>query len=802
MIDVASGARRRAVAIIAAWLLLLGACAVLIARVPFPTDMSVFLPQRPTPQQRLLVDHLSHGVASRLLLVSIGTVPPARQAAFSRALAGALRGDAQYRSVVNGELDALQADQALLFEQRYLLSPGVVAGQFEVPALHAALRRTVDALASSAGMFGKQWLLRDPTGETLRLLDALQAGPAPRMHDGVWVSADGEQAMLLLETAASGTDLDGQQAALQALRLHFEQVRGQLALPDARIRISGPGRFAVQSRDEIRGDVARLSMLGIGLIFGLLGWAFRSMRALALVLVPIGSAVAVATAAVALAFGSVHGLTLAFGATLIGESVDYALYHLVRQASTAPTPAREFWATVRLGVLSSVVGFLALLFSGFPGLAQLAVFSIAGLLTAVTVTRFVLPLLTPRAWKPRDLSGWDARIGTLRSGLRRLGLPAAMLVAVALVVALARHDHLWDTDIASLNPVSRAAQQIDEQLRAALGAPDARLMVVIDAPSEASALQGAEQVGATLQDWVRRGRLGGFESPAAILPSPAMQKMRQSALPAADLLRQRLQAAAQGLPLRAERLGAFVADVQAARQRAPLTLAELEGTQLGVRARSLMSSHDGRSVAIVSLRPAPGVAIDAAALASSLPSLGALHISVVDLKAETDRLYAGYLREAMMLSLGGVAAVVLLLAVVLRSGAAVLQVCLPLAGAAVLLIGGFAATGHALNLLHLVGLLLVVAIGSNYSLFLYGLRSGALSRVPSTGTLASLSLANVTTVTGFGVLALSHVPLLAALGTTVGVGCALALLLAAAWIGPPAAPAQGSVPATGGERHA
>ncbi|MCC7060050.1 MAG: hypothetical protein IT508_07430, partial [Burkholderiaceae bacterium] len=112
-----------------------------------------------------------------------------------------------------------------------------------------------------------------------------------------------------------------------------------------------------------------------------------------------------------------------------------------------------------------------------------------------------------------------------------------------------------------------------------------------------------------------------------------------------------------------------------------------------------------------------------------------------------------------------------------------------------------AATGHALNLLHLVGLLLVVAIGSNYSLFLYGLRSGSLSRVPSTGTLASLSLANVTTVTGFGVLALSHVPLLAALGTTVGVGCALALLLAAAWIGPPATSAQEGVPATGGERH-
>ena len=147
----------------------------------------------------------------------------------------------------------------------------------------------------------------------------------------------------------------------------------------------------------------------------------------------------------------------------------------------------------------------------------------------------------------------------------------------------------------------------------------------------------------------------------------------------------------------------------------------------------------------------------------------------------------------MALSLAGAAAVVALLALALRSAAAVLEVCLPLAGAVVLVVAGFAATGHALNLLHLVGLLLVVAIGSNYSLFMHGLRRGVLSRVPSSGTLASLALADATTMTGFGVLAFSGVPLLAALGTTVGAGCALALVLSALWIGPRAgAAAEGS----------
>ncbi|MBN9463659.1 MAG: MMPL family transporter [Burkholderiales bacterium] len=786
----AYGSRR---AILAAWLVLLGVCAVIIAHTPFPTDMSVFLPQRPTPRQQLLVDHLAHGVASRLLLVSIDAVPAERRADFSRALAGALRRDGHFRSIVNGELEALRADQALLFERRYQLSPGVSAERFEVPALHAALERTVAALGSSAGLFGKEWLLRDPTGETLRLLDALRADQAPRLHDGVWVSADGEHVMLLLETAAPGTDLDGQEAALQVLEHGFRQVREELGVPAAMMRVSGPARFAVESREAIRGDVARLSVLGIGLIFGLLGWAFRSLRALALALVPIGSAVAVATAAVALGFGSVHGLTLAFGTTLIGESVDYALYHLVRMASPEPVPARAFWATIRLGVLTSVAGFVALLFSGFPGLAQLSVFSIAGLLTAVTVTRFVLPVLTPAGWHPRDLGPLDARLARLLSAARRLRRPAAVLVAVALAVAVSRHGHLWDDDIASLNPVSKAAQQLDEELRAALGAPDARLMVVIAAETQATALQGAEQVGAALREQVRQGRLGGFESPADLLPPPALQRARQAALPDADALRRRLQAAAQGLPLRLASLEPFVADVQAARARAPLTLADLEGTQLGVRVRSMLSTHGGRTTAVIALRAAPGVPLDPDALARSLPAPEGASVAVVDLKAETDRLYAGYLREAVALSLAGAAAVVALLALALRSAAAVLEVCLPLAGAVVLVVAGFAATGHALNLLHLVGLLLVVAIGSNYSLFMHGLRRGVLSRVPSSGTLASLALADATTMTGFGVLAFSGVPLLAALGTTVGAGCALALVLSALWIGPRAgAAAEGS----------
>ena len=89
--------------------------------------------------------------------------------------------------------------------------------------------------------------------------------------------------------------------------------------------------------------------------------------------------------------------------------------------------------------------------------------------------------------------------------------------------------------------------------------------------------------------------------------------------------------------------------------------------------------------------------------------------------------------------------------------------------------GLLALGGHELSIFHLVGLLLVVAVGSNYSLFF-----DRAAPVQDRGrTLLSLVFAAVTTVIGFGLLAFSSVPVLNAIGSTVGIGAAMALAFSA-----------------------
>lgn len=773
---------RRALLPLALWLAALAAAAALVAGARYTADLSAFLPSAPSPAQQLLVDQLREGAVGRVMLIGIEGADAAARAALSRRLAQSLRADARFAYVANGAAGSAERERAVLFAHRYLLSPAVTPQRYTEAGLREAIGETLERVASSAGALAQALLARDPTGEMAALVEAqLAEGPRPALAGGVWASRDGARAPLLARTAAAGADTDAQEAAVGAVRAAFATAAAELGAPEARLHLTGAGVFAAESRALIQREALRVSVLGALLIAALLLAAYRSLAALALGLLPVLTGALVGVAAVAAGFGVVHGITLGFGATLIGESVDYAIYLFVQTRATHAGAGRreawlaEFWPTIRLGVLTSIVGFAALLLSAFPGLAQLGMYSIGGLVAAALFTRYVLPSLLPAGFRVRDLSALGARLGRAQAaaGRWRWLVPALALAAAATL--LAKRDTLWAQDLSALNTVSAWDQAYDGMLRADLGASDARYLLVAAGSDEEEALQVAERAALALRPLVVEGVLAGFDSPARYLPSAATQHARAESLPDPRLLRARLERALRGMPLRAARLEGFVADAAQVRAGARLRRADLEGTALGVAVDSLLLRGAGGWQALLPLRaPASGpsaLAIDAARVRAALAGSGALFL---DLKAEADALYAGYLREAIALSAAGVAVVLLLLLIALRSAQRVWRVAAPLAAAVLLTAAVLAAAGQALNLLHLVGFLLVVAIGSNYALF-FDRGFGA----PAASVLASLALANATTVIGFGVLASSSVPVLRAIGSTVALGTLLALLFAA-----------------------
>ncbi|HDR9159226.1 TPA: MMPL family transporter [Burkholderia vietnamiensis] len=786
------------------WALALVACAAAIARANFTADLSAFLPRAPSAAQRVLVDQLRDGIVSRLILVAIDGGDAATRAALSRRIARTLRDDRQFSAVNNGEAANDARDRQFVFDHRYLLSPAVNPQRFSADGLHRALGDSLDLLSSSAGLVAKALLPRDPTGEVTALVDQLDSGAQPALRDGVWASRDGTRAVLVVQTAAAGADTDAQARALDAVRRAF--AAATQTLPDRAaytLAMTGPGVFSVDTRDTIRHDVERLSTASIVLIVALLLTLYRSPRTLALGLLPVLTGIAAGIAAVGVAFGTVHGLTLGFGTTLIGEAVDYSIYLFVQSArADSRNVARAgdatrawiaaYWPTIRLGVLTSVCGFASMLLSGFPGLVQLGLYSIAGLTAAALVTRFVLPHLRGEHVAIRDVSRLGALLARATAAAPRLRWPLALLVAAACATLVIHRDGLWSRELAALSPVPASAQALDARLRADVGAPDVRYLVVISAPSEQAALERAEQVAAQLQPLVDRGALAGFETPARYLPSDAAQRARQASLPSADVLAARMRDAVANQPVsvQPELFAPFIADVDAARRAPLLTRDDLRGTSMAVAVDALLTERDGRWNAMLPLRaadrargassaaaaPDAAAALDTAAIRAAVARAGVRDALFVDLKAEADRLYVDYVREDLRLSLAGFAAIAVLLLIALRSPRRALRALAPLVAAVVVVAAAFALARVPLTILHLVGMLLIVAVGSNYALF-FCKRDDAQPVTPY--TLVSLLVANAATVAGFGLLALSHVPLLETFGLTVGPGAMLALAFAA-----------------------
>jgi predicted exporter len=766
--------RRRGWPLIALWLAILLACLGIISRTQFTTDLSAFMPRSPTPEQKLLMDQLRDGLASRLILAGIEGADAPTRARLSKQTAQRLRTDSAFTSVNNGEPVNAENDQIYLFSHRYLLSSAVTPERFGAQGLHEGLSDSIDILASPVGLLAKRLLPRDPTGEMMGLLGELNSGSQPSLIDGVWASRDGARALMLLQTHVPGSNTDGQAQAMASIQQAFDIAAKDV--PTARLVMTGPGVFSVTSRDTIKSQVSRLSAVGIVLISALLLLVYRSFTALVLGLLPVVSGALVGIAAVSLGFGSVHGITLGFGTALIGEAVDYSIYLFVQSEEDDVDQkvwVKRFWPTIRLGVLTSIFGFASLLLSGFPGLAQLGLYAIAGLVAAAGVTRFVLPHLLPLNFRVHDvsavgvvLSGWVQRVSALRWA-------AALVVMAACVVVFQHRSNLWSDSISSLSPVSQADVALDTRLRADMGAPDARYVVVVSGTSQEVVLHTAEEVSKLLQTQVDSGELARFESPSRYLPSLATQRARQASLPPSDALTRNLEQAVKGLPVQLALFAPFVTDVAAARTQPLLTADDLANTSMAMALQALLIKQDHQWSALLPLTAPEGGHIDAEKIRAAIGSLNLSEVLFVDMKAESDRLYTGYLNEASVLSLGGFAAIVGLLLLVFQSPMRVVRVVAPMAAAVVTVTAGLLLLGQQLIILHLVGLLLVVAVGSNYALFF---DRADLTEPISPRTLVSMLFANCTTVVGFGLLAFSNVSILQSMGATVAPGVILALI--------------------------
>lgn len=731
-------------------LILLGAAgAFTLSRIDLDYRIDAFLPAPHSADQQIVADQIAGGAAGRLILAAVDGDSAPDLAATSRELARSWNQVNGVERVDNGDIAGQPDLLDPLMLARFVLLDGAPA-RLEPEALAAALADRRADLAA-AGHRIEALVARDPLG----LIEALgehMAGQQPiDQLDGVWVDAG--RALLVVQSALPPYAVESQARLLDDLRAAFEAIAG----PDQRLQLSGAPVIGVASAEASRSDAIRLSLWGSALLLLVLSFAWRSASAILAGAVPLAAGVVGGLLVTALVFGSVHGLTLAFGFTLLGVALDYPIHlfgHADHRALSAT--ARSVRSTLLLSVSSTLIAYLAIAVSSSPGLAQLGTFSAAGLAAAALATMF-LPRLDPVL--PR-------RPHSIHFGMRHWPVLPMVLAGAALAVLVWQGEARWSADLSRLSPIDPAQVAVDRDLRDTIGAGELRYLIAVEGDSLEAVLTGSEAAVAELEQARQRGWIDAWRSPGDLLPSARRQRERLASWPAADELRTRLANTESGF--RPDAFEPFLSDLQQARAHGPINRDFWAGSPFETRLDSLLDEGpDGWRALIEPVGLSDPEQLDRWLNNSASPA------RLVDLAAGSEAMVAAWRQEVgVSLAIAAVLIVVLLWFRLgrLREGFAVL---LPPTAAVLVTAAGMSLFDGGLSIAHLVGLLLVTGIGLDFTLFARRFRADPQI---AARTRRAINTCALTTGAVFLVLAWSQIGLLQMLGLTVAVGILLSWL--------------------------
>lgn len=748
---------------------------VLVNKLRVSSDISMFLPQGANWSQRVLVEELRKGANGKLVLIALQGGSRPQQLEVSHKLAKSLKSSKHFFYVNNGASGLPAQDRELIRKYRYVLSPAVTAERYTTEGLSLTLQQRLADLASVAAPVIKPYLADDPYLDRLAILQQWSGERSIRKSGGIWFSKDGKRPLLLAYTRAEASDLDRQQAAAGFIRSQF----AEHAVAGMRLQMSGPAMIAVNTRDEIRSDTQLLSAIASAVAILFLFAAFRSMRVVLLGIVPLMSGALVGLAVTASTYNEVHGIAIAFGVTLIGIAIDYPMHYFSHAGvglGGPETAIQRIWPTLRLGMLTTLTGFMALVFGGYGGLTQLGLFSMAGLAVAALVTRFVLPVLTPFNFTLEpSLVAVHRLLSQLASRAVVLRYPVLVLLALAAVAVFSLGDSLWQNDPSRMAPLSDAVRKLDDDLRKDLDAPFVQDLLLVSAPDQEQLLQKLERLQPALERAAGQGQITSYDMASRYLPSRHLQQQRIQALPDIEQLDTALKAATRQTAFHPGLFRPFVDAVARAKSSQPIGLDDFNNTLLSERLALLMFAHEGTWVASV-----PLLGVNDPGAIKHIADTAGEQVVYVQTREQSQQMMSRYRQRALQVFAYGAVAIFIVLVIGLTSvWTAVRVLMVPLSVVLLTMPLIYYLVEGGLGLFHLVALLLVIGLGIDYALFFNRLAG---NQDEWGSTFPALWKSWLTTVLVFGSLAFSHAVVLQAIGLTVSVGVSLCFIMGAVWM--------------------
>jgi predicted exporter len=763
-------ARRR----LAALLVITASLAVLSWKLlRFETSILTFLP-RGDQELYEVTSKLADSTLSKSMILALdGDQDNEALTRTATELASRLRKVSGVRSVSTGPSDELQQTLfRIYFQRRYEfadLKPAALAETLSTEqALDARASALLAALSAPDGVLEKQLAGADPLGlfsGFLGRLNSLSEG-GPTASNGQYFSRN-RKALLFLEFGGSAFDSKAQEPLLRAL----EKERLDLAQQSKNVSLSytGVNVFAEQSERTTKADIQRISTISTALLLGVYLWLFRRPSRLLFPLVPLAVGTVIGVLTSQLVFGHVHVITLAFGSSLIGVAIDFPVHLIAHHDLGAPGQEPDHALS---GVLKSlllaggttILGLAALGFAGLPGLTEMAVFAASGVLGGLVSVAFAAPLLGRSLPPSRALYQSAERLHRLLSFAHRNRLVPRVLVLFALLLGLVGVSRMqFERSLAALNQPPAELLATDRVLREAAGQSDNAKLLVTLAPTLEMALQKLE---AFERD---AGQLPAHQSVTTLLRSAKLRSENRDTFAALPNLGARMCAALERAGFAVEAFAEFRTSLTTP---IPVMSAEALAAELPTSLLAPFLVRLEGKVALLSHFPGH-------TKQSDLEPLLRQHRSThyFSQKESLDELFASVAsRTAWVMGLG-FSTVFLLVLARYRDLRKTISALLAPSLSCLATLGALSLANQSIGLLHVLALLLVLSMGEDYGIFLVDAYSSE-NAGEEKAALVSIALASFSTILSFGMLALSSMPALRAIGLTVAIGDFGSLILA------------------------
>ncbi|SAK86635.1 lipoprotein transmembrane [Caballeronia calidae] len=611
------------------------------------------------------------------------------------------------------------------------------------------------------------------------------------LEDNLLVAHRGDTTSVLVVTTLHGSAYESrtQRAVLSSTARAEASLRA--AWPDAAVARAGAVFYAESARSASEREVHLIGIASACGIALLMLWVFRSPRLLLLGFLSTALGIVCALALTMCVFGKLHLLTLVFGASLIGEAVDYSIQYFVVYLGAprdwdAASGARSVRPALAVALATSLLGYAILAWAPFPALKQIACFAMTGIGVAFASVMWLLPAMLakgPKATQRRLfaraavlLARWQAAIGARRSWRVAIVLVAISAPGWLLLTS--------DDDIHLLIQRDPALVAQENQVREAVGVDNTAQFFVVQGASEEAVLERAEALGAKLDALTGDDSVDGWRSVTQFVPSARRQAEARAALaqhvfadPAA------LRATLLQAGFRDEIADAWIASFTQTDAQ-PLTVERWLAARWSKPYAHLWLGAfdaDGRRGYAAIVMPRRVTPHNLPALVAAARAVEG--VAFVDKAASVSKLFGAYRVDSGMW-LGGALLLVLVLLIAryrLRGGIAT---TLPVLLAVGVTLAAFGYARVPLNLFNCLALMLVLGVGANYAVFL---REGCLRENADLGAVwTGVLLSAATTLLSFGMLGMSAMPALKSFGATLALGILVSVLLA-----PMGMPAEG-----------